>query len=351
MGWKLVAGTNFDFGGEMNYLRLVLFVALVPGIPAQQAPTSDTTVIDKDGTARITRVVGVPKTISPEAQAHLATGETWAPATGSAFQKAQIEKARSLYPVQIEEKTIAGVPVKIFTPDSGVPGSKQDRVLINLHGGGFVSDSGSDLESIPIANLAATRVVSVLYRLAPQNLFPAGVDDVVAVYRELLKSYRPAKMVMYGTSAGASLTAQVAVRLRKEGLPLPVALGFFTGNPDLSQPGDTQSLFAVPGLSGAQIPEPGRYKNYLGAHDPKDPLASPIYADLKGFPPTLCMSGTRDHLLSGTANFHRALLRAGVDAQLVVFEALPHAFWYMVQIPEAQEALKIQADFFDRHLR
>ena len=92
----------------MCYLRFAFFLALVSSAPAQQAPTTDTTVIDKDGTARITRVVAVPKTISPEAQAYLATGDTWAPASGSPFQKAQIEKAKSLYPVKMEDKTNAG---------------------------------------------------------------------------------------------------------------------------------------------------------------------------------------------------------------------------------------------------
>jgi acetyl esterase/lipase len=77
---------------------------------------------------------------------------------------------------------------------------------------------------------------------------------------------------------------------------------------------------------------------------------SPIYADLAGWPPTLCVSGTRDLLLSGTVNFHRALLRKGVDARLVVFDAMPHAHWYMVGIPEATEAVELMARFFDEQL-
>jgi epsilon-lactone hydrolase len=81
-------------------------------------------------------------------------------------------------------------------------------VLVNLHGGGFVGDSGSMLESIPIASLARTKVVTVLYRLAPEHRFPAAVDDVVAVYRELLKTHRPRKMALYRTSAGAVLVTR-----------------------------------------------------------------------------------------------------------------------------------------------
>ena len=82
----------------------------------------------------------------------------------------------------------------------------------------------------------------------------------------------------------------------------------------------------------------------------RDPVLSPIHADLKGFPPTLCMTSTRDHCLSGTADFHRALLRAGVDARLMVFDAMPHAFWYRYDLPESKEALEAQASFLDQHL-
>ncbi len=89
---------------------------------------------------------------------------------------------------------------------------------------------------------------------------------------------------------------------------------------------------------------------YVADHDRKDPVLSPIYSDMKGFPPTLCMTSTRDLCLSGTANFHRALLRAGVEAQLMVFDALPHAFWYQFDLPESKEALEAQATFLDRRL-
>jgi acetyl esterase/lipase len=160
-------------------------------------------------------------------------------------------------------------------------------------------------------------------------------------------------MAIYGTSAGGILTAQTAVRLRQTGLPLPAALGFFTAMADFSCTGDTAAYFSVPGLLGVQPPEPKGHSHedaWLGGHDPRDPAVSPIYADLRGFPPTLCVAGTRDMMLSGTANFHRALLRAGVDAHLLVFDALPHAHWYMVGIPEAKEANEAMARYFLRAL-
>jgi epsilon-lactone hydrolase len=88
----------------------------------------------------------------------------------------------------------------------------------------------------------------------------------------------------------------------------------------------------------------------VGATNPKDPVLSPLYSDLHGFPPTLFMTSTRDLLLSGTTILHRAFLRSGVDAQLVVFEALPHAFWYDYRLPETREALSLMAGFFDARL-
>ena len=88
----------------------------------------------------------------------------------------------------------------------------------------------------------------------------------------------------------------------------------------------------------------------MGATDPKDSVLSPLFADLRGFPSTLFVTSTRDLLLSGTTILHRAFLRANVDAQLVVFEALPHAFWYNYHLPETKEALNLMASFFDRTL-
>ena len=239
-----------------------------------------------------------------------------------------------LCPNQLVEDKIAGVPVRIVTPD-GMPEANRDKVLLNLHGGGFNSDSGSYTESIPIAGYTKIKVVAVLYRLAPEHPFPAAVDDSVAVYKELLKTYKPKHIVIYGTSAGAILTAEVAARLKQLGLPLPAALGIFSGMGDFARDGDSISLYALRGFSGhLDPPEAGPHDpDYVTTTDPKDPVLSPIYSDLHGLPPTLFITSGRDLLLSGTANLHRAYLNAGVDARLVVYDALPHAFWYDPRCP------------------
>jgi len=324
------------------------------------APQIDSSKIDTDGTAYVTRVVPVPTTISSEAQKVLARVISDAPfpqtleqrrAATDRWQAGAGEAAKKLYPVDVAADTIAGVPVRVVTPLS-VGLNKRDRVLINLHGGGFNSDSGSLSESVPIANLTGTKVIAVLYRLAPEHPFPAGLDDAIAVYKELLKTYKPAHIAIYGTSAGAILTAEVTAKLKQLNLPLPGATGIFSGMGDFSQPGDSIALFALDGLSGhLEPPKRDAHSEYVPASlDLKDPVLSPLYADLTGFPPTLFVTSGRDLLLSGTTLLHRAYLRAGVDAQLVVFEALPHAFWNNPTLPESKEADRLMAQFLDTHL-
>jgi acetyl esterase/lipase len=335
----------------------VLGIAL-DGKPAPQGPQSDECFTDPNGTERVTRVMPLPGTISPEAQKFMSRPVSSNPPAPLAerrkhtdqFRIGRAAEARKLFPVNVRTKTIGDVRCDVITPLS-VPAARRDQVLINVHGGGFVTDSGSLVEGIPIAHLARTTVVSVYYRLAPEHPFPAAVDDTVAVYQELLKTHRSKYMGLFGTSAGAILTPQVAVKLRQLGLPVPAALGVFSGSGDLSQPGDTQELYTIWGFRGYLKPRHGTIiKGYVGNTNPHDPVLSPLYADLRGMPPALFVSSTRDLLLSGTSTLHRAFLRAGVHAELVVFEALPHAFWYDYHLPESREALHLMADFFNRQV-
>lgn len=344
---------------KIRVLFLIAAIAIPTTLAAQSNPAApqDSATFDADGTAHITRVIPMPATVSPEAQKWLESlgqQKVWPPeslaerrARTDEWRKMDSAEARKVYPVNVEESTTAGVRTDIITPLST---SDTKRVLINLHGGGFNSDSGSLIEGVPIANLAKIKVVSVYYRLAPENPFPAAVDDVVAVYKELLKTYAPHNIGIFGTSAGAILTAEVAVRLKQLGLPEPAALGIFSGLADFSRPGDSRQIFTLNGFPGRLEPvDPNHLPDdqYVGKTDRKDPVLSPIFADLHGMPPTLLVTSTRDLLLSDTAIFHRALLAAGDDAQMVVYEALPHAFWYHFQLPETKETLELMAKFFD----
>ncbi len=354
MGWKEIASSG-----------IVATLLCAGSAVAQQktgppVPQIDTSYIDAQGTAHITRVVPVPTTVSPEAQKFLARRVPDVPGHRTLAERRKAtdvwqaragEQSRAMYPVDIGQQTMAGVPVRVITPINA-PESNKVRVLLNIHGGGFNSDSGSLTETIPIANLTRIKVIAVLYRLAPEHPFPAAVDDVVSVYKELLKTYKPQNIGMYGTSAGAILTPEVAVKLRQLGLPLPGALGVFSGLGDFSHTGDSRAMYALDGLSGHLDPpkENPSPNAYVGTTNPKDPVLSPLFANLKGFPPTLFITSERDMLLSGTTILHRAFLRSGVDAQLVVFEGLPHAFWNDPNLPESKEADKIMANFFEKEI-
>jgi epsilon-lactone hydrolase len=321
-------------------------------------PETNTSYIDAAGTAHVTRVVPVPPTISPLAQKFVARRIQDIPGAGSALnywgdQQRAAKLAQTMYPVHLGRTVIAGVPVKTVTPLT-MPAQNRTRVLIDLHGGGFVGDGGSWQESIPMGYFTQTKVIAVLYRLAPKYPFPAAVNDVVAVYKQLLKTYKAQDMAMYGTSAGAMLTPEVCVRLRQLGLPLPGALGIFGGQGDFTTAAkaDSRSLFTQDGLAG-HLNTPatdGALVEYMGSADPKNPELSPMFADLHHFPPTLFVTSGRDMMLSGTIILHRAFLRAGNDARLVVFEGLPHGFWYDPYLPESKEADRMMASFFEKKL-
>jgi monoterpene epsilon-lactone hydrolase len=338
----------------------------VTALPAHQPTTAadaaqrDSSFIDSEGRAHITRIVPVPEYLSRQSRFWLSTPVPDAgPPESLAERRAGTDKWAlgaskdwlKLYPATLTEEKIAGVPVRVVIP-ANLPEANKDKVLLNLHGGGFNSDSGSYTESIPMAGMTKIKCVAVLYRLSPESPFPAALDDAIAVYKELLKTYKPQHIVIYGTSAGAILTGEVAVKIKQLGLPMPAALGIFSGMGDFARAGDSQALYALRGLSGHLDPPSAEAHDseYVAKTDPKDPVLSPIYADLHGLPPTLFVTSGRDLLLSGTVNLHRAFLNAGDDARLVVYDALPHAFWYSTKLPEALEANHLMADFLAKEL-
>lgn len=324
--------------------------------------------IGADGTVDLGGVrVPVPATVSPEARVYLAS-PPWVDAPPSDEVRAMWESravvdaslaelnryARRLFPVSIEEMQIRGVRCHLVKPPEFASRGRGGPVLINMHGGGFVMGSGSLVEAIPIAHLSGIPVISIDYRLAPEHPYPAAIDDILAVYREVLESHAPENIGMYGSSAGGFLTGQTVMHLKRDGLPLPACLGIFTAGGDLTDLGDTARLFTLNGFWGEAIlpssHELSEIRAYVGTAEIADPLLSPARGDLSNFPPTLLVTGTRDALLSGAATFHCALLRAGADAELVVFEAMPHSHWYNLRLPEAREALDIMVGHFRKHL-
>jgi monoterpene epsilon-lactone hydrolase len=349
---------------KKNVLRLCPITAAIALLLADAtAQASPAATFAPDGSAHIVDLtVPIPATISPQAramlQANAAAGDpthglTLAlqqmRAASGAHQEKTTQQLLQMYPVKVEKKTLGGVPVALVTP-LRARADRKDRLLINVHGGAFFLGQGSITEAIPIAAKTGIAVLAIDYRLAPETPFPGAVDDTIAVYRELLKTYSPKHLALYGSSAGAVLSAQTAVRARELGLPLPAALGFFSGTVDFARPGDSEAFFTIGGLGPLVTPVAVQAHGYLADNNLSNPVLSPAYADVKGFPPVLLMCGTRDFFLSGTTNFHRQLLRAGVPAELVVFDAMPHVHWGNPDLPESQEALDIQAHFLAEHV-
>src|SRR4029077_19693305 len=179
--------------------------------------------------------------------------------------------------------------------------------------------------------------------------FPTGLEDALEGYRFLLKRYQPANIVIEGGSAGANLVAAVILKARDAGLPMPGACVLHTAAVDLTQSGDTFETNAIIDVV-LRTPSHELFRLYSDGHDQRDPYLSPVFADFsKGFPPCLLISGTRDMLLSSTVMMHRALRRAGLEAELHVFEAMPHG-GFGLTTPEDNERLAETAHFIHRHL-
>ena len=270
----------------------------------------------------------------------------------NAMMKMMEDMVLPLCPVSVERTTMNGARVAIVTPKTIAPKHK-DRVLMNIHGGAFIYGEGSIAEAAVAAHFGQIKVVAVDYRVAPDHGFPANLEDTVAVYRALLEKNRPANLAVFGTSAGGTITMTTVLKLRDLGLPLPAAAGVLTPAADLSDAGPGDTSFTNNGvdstLSGPPAEEgTGPLALFMGNHDPKDPLISPIYGDYtKGFCPSYFLAGTRDFLLSSTVLLHRAVHRAGIKAELHVWEAMSHGFNIMAQLPEAQEAARDMVRFFD----
>lgn len=267
------------------------------------------------------------------------------------YNQRLLDKALAEYAVEIREGEMAGVTVHEVAP---VGGAADAPVLLCLHGGGFMwgEGAGALLEAVPVAAVAGMRVVAVDYRLAPEHVFPAAVDDIVAVYRALVERVGAAKIGIYGCSAGAVLTAQTVARLAHDGVDGPAAIGMFHGAP-LDFVGD--SVLALPvfdpkAVNGA-VPTAGAMPYFHGA-DLDDQLVLPgRHPDmLAKFPPSLLVTATRDFAASAVSVMHRRLLAAGVDAHFVLFDGLWHAHHMDVGLPETIETYALIADFFRRHL-
>jgi epsilon-lactone hydrolase len=252
------------------------------------------------------------------------------------------EKATALkiYPVMEEEQKIAGVDVTVYTPIS-ISSANKDKVIFEFE---------VDATAIAIANITRTKVMAVHYGGAQAS----PPRQIVAVYKEILKTYRPKNVALFGTSGGCALAHSVTQWLPEQKLPFPAAVGLLscTGRAD---PGDTQTTNdgLDPYLSAFLFPTrpPGRVTDISKPNASDEPARTPLDGDIpKGYPPAYLLSGTRDMCLSEIVLLHRKLHKAGVEAELHVFEGMWHGFQDDTDVPEAQEALTDLAHFLTAHL-
>lgn len=353
--------------------KLIVSLALAASatmVSAQDRPAKP--VFGADGTTRVP-AFDLPASVfsSPEAraaQAARAGMPSGAPPTNlpiavirrglEAMLAPQVAEMRKLYPVDVADQTIGGVPTRVVTPQ-GKPFDRR-RILINLHGGGFsmCADACAMLESIPVAALGGYKVVTVNYRMGPEAQHPAALEDVEKVYRELLKKHKPKSIGIYGCSAGGALTAQTAAWLPTRSLPQPGAIGIFGAGGTRFLAGD--SAYIAGYIDGSFPPPPGpgeqrgdMTQGYFAKAAMDDPAISPaIHPDvIAKFPPTLLITGTRAMDMSPAIVTNSALIKARVPTTLIVGEGMGHCYIYQANLPEARDAHQATVDFFRANLK
>jgi acetyl esterase/lipase len=257
--------------------------------------------------------------------------------------------------VSIEQKQIEEINVYYLTPAEVDP-RHANHLFVYVHGGAFVLNGGEAglPEPIVIAHRAKMPVISIDYRMPPKYPTPAGRDDVVTVYQHLLKERSAQTMAMGGSSGGGNISMAAVQRLIELGLDVPGALYLGTPGSDMSKTGD--SYYTNDGIDRLLGTYEGFVENasrlYAGGRDLKDPLVSPHYGPVDGFPPTLLVTGTRDMLLSNTARTHIKLRQAGVEADLLVYEGVSHADYIVVMnSPESLHAYAELNAFLLQHLQ
>jgi acetyl esterase/lipase len=242
--------------------------------------------------------------------------------------------------LQVTAVDAGGVPAEWLVP----PDAAAARVLLYVHGGGWISGSARAYRGLAghIAHAAGARALSIDYRLAPEHPFPAGLEDALAAYRWLLANEaRPEQVVIAGDSAGGNLTLAMLIALRDAGDPLPAAAACLSPATDLALTGETWQSKAKADLALDAGAARKMASSYLDGADPRTPLASPLYADLGGLPPLLIHVGTEEILLSDATRLAEKAEAAGVDVTLDIWPGMWHV-WHMAYslLPESRRAVE-----------
>lgn len=269
-----------------------------------------------------------------------------------AESRAGFEQLAKMFPLAADVRTetvdAGGVPAEWVS----VPESRADRVVLYLHGGGYVIGSCATHRELAsrIARSARARALVLEYRLAPEHPFPAAVDDALAAYRWLLGTgVAPARVAVAGDSAGGGLTLATLLALRDRKQPLPacgVCMSPWTdleGTGRSAQPGGADDpLLKLEGLR--------EMAGHYAKASLRDPLAAPLYADYRGLPPLLIQVGTREILLDDSTRVAEKARAAGVDVTLDPWEGLIHV-WQLFgpNVPEAVQAVDRIGEFTRKH--
>ena len=250
--------------------------------------------------------------------------------------------------IRCEPVDAGGIPAEWVT----APGAPQERTIYYLHGGGYASGSiNAHREMVSrLSRATGTRVLLIDYRLAPENPFPAAVQDATAAYRWLLSTgVNPDGVVIAGESAGGGLTMATLVALRDAGDPLPAAAIAISPWVDMEASGESMTTKAdidpLVSRDGILL----YAKAYLGDADPRTPLAAPLYADLHGLPPLFVQVGTAEALLDDAIRLAERAKAAGVDVTLAQWEEMIHMWHFYPMLSEAEQAMKQIGEFILRH--
>jgi monoterpene epsilon-lactone hydrolase len=314
------------------------------------------------------RSIPVPTTVSPELQALIAgplrpgwntppsTPDGWKAlaATGLATAKPGVAAMQERLHVKVEPGTIDGVRVYTVTPQT-IPPENQQRLLVQVHGGCYVLNPAEAAlpEAMLIAAMGGFKVIAVDYRMPPEAYYPAALDDAMTVWKAATRMADPSRIGIIGTSAGGALVLEMGLRAKRDGLPMPAAIASGTPMSDVTKTGDSFQTNAL--VDNVLVSTDGfcdaAASFYANGADLHDPMLSPVYGDMAGFPPTILTTGTRDLLLSNTVRVHRKLRQLGIEASLQVYEGQSHAYFGRDdRIPETREAFGEIASFFKAHL-
>ncbi len=226
------------------------------------------------------------------------------------------------------------------------------RVILQLHGGGYIGPMKNIYRRFAVrySKLSyGSDVLTIDYRVAPENPYPAALDDAVAAYEWLVKEkkYEPEHIVVAGDSAGGGLCLALGLYLKDHGIALPA--GFITMSPwtDLTNSGESYvTNYEIDPLFGNSTDNMLYRSAYIGEEDPADPYISPVFGDYKGFPPVLMQVGSYEVLLSDTLTVADHLKKAGVKRRLSVYEGMFHVFQMGLDlIPESREAWEEVEEF------